>query len=165
MAMTGLSSIGGIAAALAISIAGPASVFSLDLRGIYCQREAEHSIGSDEDETFVVVTVFDNRTGALLAGPEPLPLDRQGRPTYWPDVDAGEFRPWGHRVWSGGARDLLIDVQTWEYDDHLRGALQAIFTVSSGLGAGLITKNPIVGLKATAAAKEVGDAVFGELKD
>lgn len=144
--------------------AAPAAAYELWLMGIYCGSEAQHSIGSDSDETFVVITIFDNQTGQLLAGPSPLPLDQDGNPTQWTDVDAGEIRNWTHRQWSGNARDLYIDVQVWEYDNHLGNALHAIFDISAGLGIGILTANPIAGLAAGAAANEVGKAIFNKLE-
>lgn len=151
-------------AALALTAASaPAAAYELWFVGLYCGSEARHSIASDSDETFVVVTVFDNQTGQLLAGPRVLPEDVDGNPTQWNDVDAGEFRDTAYRLWRGSARDLYIDVQVWEFDNHLAGALHAVFDVSAGLGIGILTANPIAGLAAGAAANQVGQAIFTKL--
>ncbi len=141
-----------------------ASAYELWLAGIYCTSEANHSLGSDSDETFVIVTIFDNNTGELLAGPLLLPRTADDEPTYWTDVDAGEFRDYYYDIWSGGARDLFIDTQVWEYDSHAANALRVLVSINIALGVSLMTANPVYGAGAGVAADMVAQRMLEDLE-
>ena len=141
----------------------PAAAYELWFVGLYCASEAQHSIGSDSDETFLVVTVYDNATGDILAPPRILPTDGDGQPTQWNDVDAGEFRDTAYRLWSGGERDLYIDIQTWEFDNHGVAAFRVLVDFTVGVGIGFATANPFAGAAAGVVANEIGGRIFSQL--
>ncbi len=136
------AAVGAAAIAASLGFTGSASArdtatYSIWFKGLRCIREAKNSIGSDSDETFLMVAV---RDGSGLHKPMTLP---KRNPPYFKDVDAGEIRAAEVRLWSGPAQDVIIYAHLYEYDGHDKNAVrllaQGTLLVGSALaGAGSV---------------------------
>ena len=109
--------------------------YEIYLTGIACYKESKHFIGARSDEPFVVVAAYDER-GNIVDKVLPAPN------RYFQKMDQGDMLRLNHRVWVGGAQNVELSAQVWDFNSTQRKTVKAITHISdiaAAVGAAAIS--------------------------